>query len=116
MPWFVGRFLLTSTQRKNGTSSTFFMMKESSSTSVPATPKMYNSPKLDNDDAAHPTLSTNAMMKFPPKALTHDPYTTFHDIEDEEDGGLNGWVEMQPTGTQDHRRQGKEDREYMGGL
>ncbi|KAI8583976.1 hypothetical protein K450DRAFT_220867 [Umbelopsis ramanniana AG] len=117
MPWFVRRFLMTSTQRQNGTSSTFFMMKESSTTSVPATPKMYNSPKLDDEGAPHPTLSTNAMMKYPPKAHTHDPYTTFHDVEDDEEDGMGGWVEMKPPGKQDQRRQQRnEEREYMGGL
>jgi len=119
MPWFVRRFLLTSTQRQNGTSSTFFMMKEpaSSSNSMPATPKMYNSPTFGDEDSAHPTLSTNAMMKFPPKAHTHDPYITFHDIEDDQDDiNKEPWVEMQPTGSQDKRRQRKEERKIMGGL
>lgn len=117
MPWFVRRFLMTSTQRQNGTSSTFFMMKESSTSSVPATPKMYNSPRLDNEGAPHPTLSTAAMMKYPPKAHTHDPYTTFHDVEDDEESGMDGWVEMKPPGKQEQRKQQRsEEREYMGGL
>ncbi|KAJ2956856.1 hypothetical protein NQZ79_g7375 [Umbelopsis isabellina] len=123
MPWFVRRFLLTSTQRQNGTSSTFFMMKEplSSTSSMPNTPKMYNSPTFGDADeeSAHPTLSTNAMMKFPPKAHTHDPYTTFHDIEEDDESVIKdgNWVEMQPTtGTQERRRQRKEERKIIGGL
>lgn len=120
MPWFVRRFLLTSTQRQNGTSSTFFMMKEplSSNSSMPATPKMYNSPTFGGDEgSAHPTLSTNAMMKFPPKAHTHDPYTTFHDIEDDQDD-KEPWVELQPTGSQvtSRKLQRKEERQIIGGL
>lgn len=120
MPWFVRRFLLTSTQRQNGTSSTFFMMKEplSSNSSMPATPKMYNSPTFGGDEgSAHPTLSTNAMMKFPPKAHTHDPYTTFHDIEDDQDD-KEPWVELQPTGSQvtTRKQQRKEERQIIGGL
>lgn len=84
---------------------------------MPATPKMYNSPTFGDEDSAHPTLSTNAMMKFPPKAHTHDPYITFHDIEDDQDDiNKEPWVEMQPTGSQDKRRQRKEERKIMGGL
>ncbi|CAM0136880.1 unnamed protein product [Umbelopsis sp. WA50703] len=120
MPWFVRRFLLTSTQRQNGTSSTFFMMKEplSSSSSMPNTPKMYNSPTFNDEESAHPTLSTNAMMKFPPKAHTHDPYTTFNDMDEDDNDGKDGtWVEMQPTtGPHERRRQRKEERKIIGGL